>query len=188
MTSSTVANAYARSLLELANAQNQPTEVGQELTQIREVLDAAPEFEALVANPAVSQASRLELLERSFKGKVLPLVWSFVGVLNEKGRLGELRGIEAAYSDLLDQQFGKIEVDVTVAQRLEDWQLDQVRQAVSESLKRDAVVHQYVDESIIGGLILRVQDKLIDTSVRGQLATIKQKMLAAKPNLAASSI
>lgn len=184
-TSSTVANAYARSLLDLANGQNQANEIGQELTQIREVLDAAPEFEAMLSSPAVTESVRTSLLQRSFEGKVHPLMWNFLGVLSVKGRLSELRNVEAAYSDMLDEQFGKVEVDVTVAQRLDDDELDRVRQAVSEALKRDAVVHQYVDESIIGGLILRVQDKLIDTSVRGQLAAIKQKMLATRPKAAA---
>ncbi|QOV89143.1 ATP synthase F1 subunit delta [Humisphaera borealis] len=184
MSSSTVANAYARSLLDLANGQSQATEIGQELSQIKEVLDAEPAFAAMLSNPAISEASRVSILQRAFEGKVHPLVWNFLRVLNVKGRLGELRAIDTAYSDMLDEQFGKVEVDVTVAQRLEDWQLEQVRQAVSSALKRDAVVHQYVDESIIGGLILRVQDKLIDTSVRGQLASIKQKMLAVRPTSA----
>lgn len=183
-TTSTVANAYARSLLDLANGQNQAVDIGQELNQIRQVLDAEPGFAAMVANPAVSAAARLPVLQRSFEGRVQPLVWNFLQVLNQKNRLGEFRAIDDTYSELLDEQFGKVEVDVTVAQRLDDGQLEQVRQAVSAALKRDAVVHQYVDESIIGGLILRVQDRLIDTSVKGQLAAIRQKLLAARPKAA----
>ena len=62
---------------------------------------------------------------------------------------------------------------MTVAQRLTAEQLEQVRQQVSQALKKDAVVHQYVDESIIGGLVLRVGDKLIDASVRNQLETMR---------------
>ena len=50
---------------------------------------------------------------------------------------------------------------------------------MSQALKKDAVVHQYVDESIIGGLVLRVQDQLIDASVRHQLDAMKQRLLAA---------
>ena len=109
------------------------------------------------------------------------LWWKFLRLLNVKGRLGLLRQIDQAFDDLLDEQFGKVEVDVTVAQRLSDDELEQVRQTVGAALKRDAVIHQYVDESIIGGLVLRVQDRLIDSSVRAQLAAIKEQMLAARP-------
>jgi F-type H+-transporting ATPase subunit delta len=86
-----------------------------------------------------------------------------------------------AFNDLLEEQLGNVEVDVTVAQRLDAGQLEQVRQRVSQALGRAAVVHQYVDESIIGGLVLRVQDKLIDASVRFQLDQMRRRLLQAVP-------
>lgn len=181
---STAADSYARALLELANAEQRAQEVGQELAQIREVLDAEPGFDQYVANPSVGPAAREPLLRRAFDGRVSPLTWNFLRLLNQKGRLADFRRIEQSYDELLDKQFGKVEVDVTVAERLDDAALDDVRRAVSEALGRDAVVHQYVDASIIGGLVLRVQDKLIDTSVRAQLASLRQQMLAARPRAA----
>ena len=54
-------------------------------------------------------------------------------------------------------------------------------QPAEKALKREAVVHTYVDDSIIGGLVLRVGDKLIDASVRYQLQAMKEQMLAAAP-------
>ncbi len=74
-------------------------------------------------------------------------------------------------------------MDVTVAARLSPEQLEVVRQSVSSALKKDAVIHQYVDESIIGGLVLKVQDKMIDASVRSQLEMLKRQLLANRPNL-----
>ena len=180
----TAAGSYARALLDLANDQSRAQEIGQEMAQIREVLDAEPAFEQMIANPAVSGDALQPLLSRAFEGRVSPLTWNFIRLLAAKGRLSDFRRIEQALDELLDQQFGKVEVDVTVAQRLDDASLEEVRRAVSEALKRDAVVHQYVDESIIGGLVIRVQDKLIDTSVRAQLHALKQQMLAARPRAA----
>jgi F-type H+-transporting ATPase subunit delta len=101
--------------------------------------------------------------------------------VNLKNQMKNLPEMAAAYKDLLDEQLGKIEVDVTVVQRLPDDQLEQVRQQISSALKKDVVVHQYVQESIIGGMLLRVKDKLIDGSVRHQLAAIKEQLLAARP-------
>ena len=60
--------------------------------------------------------------------------------------------------------------------------MDQVRDRVSAALKKEAIVHQYVDPDLIGGMVVRVQDKLIDASVRTQLASLKQQMLAGTEN------
>ncbi len=73
-------------------------------------------------------------------------------------------------------------MDVTVAQPLAKEQLESVRQKVGAALKHDAVVHEYTDPTIIGGIILRVQDQLIDGSVRAQLQAMRHRLLAAKPN------
>ena len=119
------------------------------------------------------------MLERRIRGRVSPLLSNFLGLLNQKGRLGLLPQIAAAYDDLLDEQFGKVEVDVTVAQPLDASNWSRSASRSSQALGKDAVVHQYVDESIIGGLVLRVQDQLIDASVRYQLQAIRSKLLSA---------
>jgi len=179
---SPLAIAYAQALLDLANEAKIANETGQELRDLRQVIDTNAEFAQLLDNPAVGTEERGQLLHRVFDGKASHLMMNFLGLVNEKGRLGILPAIAGAYDELLDKQFGKIEVDITVAQRLGDDQLETVRRTVSEALKRDAVVHQYVDEAIIGGVVLRVQDQLIDGSVRAQLTAMRHKLLGARPN------
>ena len=173
---------YARSLLELATEQNGAAEaVGQEMRELKDVVESEPIFFAFLADPGVSEQEREDVLKRVLGGRVSPLVMNFVGVLNAKGRLRDLTKIADAYNDLLDEMLGKVEVDVTVAQKLPPEQLEQVRVEVGRALGKDAVVHQYVDEAIIGGLVIRVGDKLIDASVRNQLSAMRQQLLAAAP-------
>ena len=172
--------AYARSLLELANERNQADEIGQEMADIRDVLDQQPTFAAFLADPGIAGSERTATLERIFKGRVSPLVWNFLSVVNNHNRMRLLGPIVQAFIDLLDEQRGNVEVDVTVAQRLSPDQLEQVRQRVSAALGKNAVVHQYVDENIIGGLVLRVEDRLIDASVKYQLEAMRERLLAAR--------
>ncbi len=108
------------------------------------------------------------------------MTYKVLGVLNEKGRLGLLGEISRAFDLLLDEKWNKVDVDVYVAQPLEGWQFDQVRQRVSDALGKEAIIHQHVDESIIGGLVLKVKDKLIDVSVKSQLSAIRTKLLAGR--------
>jgi F-type H+-transporting ATPase subunit delta len=178
---SAVGAAYAKPLLELANEQKQAEAVGQELRGLRELVESNPIFAEFLSNPGVGEAERGEAIGRVFGGRASPLLMNFLRVLNARGRLGILPQASQAYDDLLDQLFGKVEVDVTVAHRLSADELEQVRRRVGEALGKEAVVHQYVDESIIGGLVLRVQDRLIDASVRSQLRAMREQMLAARP-------
>ena len=101
--------------------------------------------------------------------------------MNEKGRLGLFSSAATAFNDLLEDQQGKVEVDVTVAEKLGKEQLEIVGKRIKGALKRDAVVHQYVDPRIIGGVVLRVRDQLIDGSVHAQLVAMRRKLLEGRP-------
>jgi F-type H+-transporting ATPase subunit delta len=177
---SPLALSYAQALLELAQQQNLAEPIGRELAQVREIVEQNKTFALFLADPGISEHEHGETIKRIFGGQLNPLLMSFLGVLNQKGRLKSIVQVSEAYDDLLDEALGKIEVDVTVAQRLTDAQLEEVRQKVSAALKKDAVVHQYVDERIIGGLVLRVQDKLIDGSVKAQLDAMRRQLLTVK--------
>ena len=173
--------AYGRSLLELANERGEAESINADLQALREAIDSDPTFNEFLSNPSVSTGDRARVIKQTLEGRASQLLRNFVGVLAANGRLGLLTQAAAAYDDLLGEQLGKVEVDVIVAQRLTPDQLEQVRQKVGAALKKDAVVHQYVDESIIGGLILRVQDQLIDASVKHQLEAMKHKLMNAAP-------
>jgi F-type H+-transporting ATPase subunit delta len=177
---SSSAIAYATALIELANERNLTQSIAEDLGGLRQVLADSPSFRQFLSDPSVSETERSDLLKKVFAGKLQPLLEHFLDVVAAKGRLGHLDQIADAYDELFDEQLGKIEVDVTVAQKLSPEQLEDVRQKVSAALKKDAVVHQYVDESIIGGLVLRVQDKLIDASVKTQIQKLREQLLAEK--------
>jgi len=172
---------YARALIEIATAQNQAQPVGEELSAIRQVLDSDPEFGTFLSDPAIGRSQRTATLEKIFAASASPLVMNFLRVLDRHGRLRHLADIAAAYRDLLDDQLGNVEVEVTVAYQLSNDELERVRQQIGSAMGRHAIVHQTVDDSIIGGMILRVKDRLIDASVRYQLAAMQEKLFAAAP-------
>src|SRR4051794_12806437 len=120
---SPTAVAYATSLLDLAMEQGQTAQaeaVAQELRDVRQLMDENPVFGEFLRDPGIGHVERSAALDKIFAGRVSPLLWNFLRVLNEKGRLGLLLTLDDAYSDLLDDRVGKVEVDVTVAERLSD--------------------------------------------------------------------
>ena len=178
--SNPTAVAYARSILELANERDQAGDIGRDLAGIREITERNPSFAAFLADPGVGPAERTAVLEKLFRGRVNPLVMNLLLVLNARGRARLLAPVAEAFANLLDKQLGIVEVDVTVARKLDDDQLNTVRQRVSQALGKNAMVRQHVNEDIIGGLVIRVEDRLIDASVKSQLEAMRQRMLSAR--------
>src|SRR5438132_9226107 len=133
---SSSAVAYATALIELANERELTQPIADELGGLRQVLAENPSFRAFLADPSIGDTERTDVLKKVFSGKVQPLLEHFLEVVKAKGKLGQLDQIADAYDDLLDEQLGKIEVDVTVAQKLTPDQLEQVRQKVSAALKK----------------------------------------------------
>ncbi len=177
---SSAASGYAQALLELADERQQTTQVAEELRSIGQIVNQNPVFKLYLADPGVGQDQRKKSMDAIFAGKINPLVLNFLHVLNNRNQLGRLQEICEAYDDLLDERMGKIEVDVTVAEKLSAEQLENVRKQIGAALKRDAVVHQYVDPTLIGGMVLRVQDQLIDASVKTQLENMRRRLRDAR--------
>jgi F-type H+-transporting ATPase subunit delta len=176
---SQVSQSYARAMLELAG--DKAAEVGHELIELQQLIDENPTFGLYLADPAIGHVQRTQAMQRIFENKISPLLFNFLRVLNNHKRLGKLEEIIGAYDELLEEKLGKVEVDLTVARPLSQEQLAAAQQQISKALGKDAVVHTYVDESIIGGMIVRVGDQLIDASVRQQLRAMRKRLLAKAP-------
>ena len=178
-----VARVYAQSLLELADAaggDEKIVETGGELGVIAEMIRDDAEVAEFLRSPIVDSEKRAESLRRIFEGRVSDLVLRFMLVLNGKGRLGEFGSMASGYDQLVNERMGRVEVDVmTVDGALAPDQLALLGEKVKAKLGQEPVFHQYADESLIGGLVLRVGDQLIDGSVRGQLRRMREELLAA---------
>ena len=176
-----VARVYAQSLFELGEAAGgdaKLVEIGDELQGIVEIVRGDSTFAEFLRSPSVEREKRAETLRRVFDGQVTDVVLRFLLVLNDKGRLGSLDDIADGYGELLNERFGRIEVDVyTVDGALDPSQIEQLAGKVKARLGKDPVFHQYADPSMIGGLVLRIGDQLIDGSVRGQLRDLRESLL-----------
>ena len=173
--------AYARSLLDLANEKNQAEAIGGELKQIKQILDANPGFREFAANPAVGAQERQQLISQIFRNNVSTLLFNTFAVMNEHGRLALISEMASAYDHLLGEQLGRVEVDLTVIKKLTAEQLNRAKELLAGALKRQVVIHEYENADILGGIVVRVGDKLIDGSVKYQLSAIREQLLSAAP-------
>src|SRR5688572_23069768 len=124
-----LANVYARSLFELAHkagGQDKISEIAAELEQITEVMAGDRRFREFIASPIIDRSRRSESLRRIFANRVTDLTLRFLLVLNGNGRLGHLRRIAAAFDHMVQEAFGRIEVDVFTAEPVDAGQLESI--------------------------------------------------------------
>ncbi|MEX0653180.1 MAG: ATP synthase F1 subunit delta [Phycisphaeraceae bacterium] len=174
-----VDRAYAKALFEMGEAQGLLDTLADEVDQFGELINEQPDLRRLLAGRTLAAHERTAMLERMFQGNVSDLLYRFLQVVNRKGRLSSLPGIVQAFADLMTEQRGLIEVDAFVAVRMDEKQASDVAATLGRQLKKEVVLHQYVDPELIGGIKLRLGDQIIDGSVATQLRLLRQRMIAA---------
>ena len=181
-----LAAVYARSLFELAEqagGQDKITEVAGELEQIEELLRENREFREFFSSPIVDREKRSKSITRMFENRITDLTLRFLLVLNQKGRLKEFAAIAAAFDHLVQEAFGRVEVDVYTAAPVSREQLESLRKRIKDAIGREPVLHPYTDASMLGGLKLRIGDQLIDGSVASKLRRMKRELLSSTGQL-----
>lgn len=169
---------YATALLDLAEQAGQRDDIRSEMDQVAELLGTEPELSELLASRVLSTADRSGCIERVFAGRISDLSYRFLQVVNDKDRLADLSGIVRAFGKLVDKSRGLVEVDAYVASPMDEAQARRVADELGASLGGEVLLRQHVDRRLIGGLKLRVGDRLIDASVATHLRRMKEKIVA----------
>jgi F-type H+-transporting ATPase subunit delta len=174
-----VAKVYADALRTVAEQRGVAEEVGRELRAIvSEVYANRPEVEAALASPVVKRSAKIPVLEHAFKNNVSDLLFNFLVVLNGKDRLQLVRHVAAAYRDIQDEQAKRVRVSVRSAVPLTDAQAEQLKQTISQATGLEPILQPKVDDSLLGGMIVQVGDRVFDSSVRYQIENIRNQLLA----------
>jgi F-type H+-transporting ATPase subunit delta len=124
----------------------------------------------------IDEQARSGLIRRIFENRVTDLLLRFMLVLNANERLGHFDSIQAAYDQMVQDAFGRIEVDVITAIKLDEATLARISERIQAALGKEPVLHPSIDESIIGGLQLRIGDRLMDGSVATRLRRLGDQL------------
>jgi F-type H+-transporting ATPase subunit delta len=174
-----VSRVYAQALLELGQPDGQADALAQEAGELLGLLNSEADLDRLLSSRALSSAQRSGAVEKLFKGNVSDVLYRFIQVVNRKGRLSELSGILQTYLDLVAEVRGELDVDVFVAEGLSDSAGQSVAESIGSALNKKVRLREHVDPELIGGLKVRVGDRLIDGSVATQLRIIKRRLVDA---------
>ena len=171
-----IARIYAKAALGLANKGDEATELLAELQEFIRLLNTEAVFEEYLASPLVGSAERKTSLENSFRGKMSDLLLDTLQVMNRKGRAGLVRAFAVAYREEIDDLKQVVGVRVRSAQPLTEKLREGLRAAVSSFSGKTAQLQEEIDESLLGGLVLHVGDRKIDTSLVTELGAISARL------------
>lgn len=167
-----VGTLYARALLSAADAA--VDEIVAELEAlVSECLDKNQALETALASPRISQEEKEGMLDRIFRGRINATLLNFLKVLCRRDRIGALRAIQASATEMLEVQQGKQRVIVSTAQPLTEDQKQQIAKAFHGAFGKQAVLVERVDETLLGGIVLRIGDQVVDGSVLGRMESIR---------------
>ena len=174
-----LASVYARGLLDLAEAEGGRPTIEAVLSELEDILEIArgdAKFNEFLASRVVAAKDRDESLRRILGDAVTPLTLRFLLLLNRKGRLSHLVPIVGAFDALVQERFGRVEVDVFTAAPMGQDEVRLVRERLGATLNKEVIVHPYTDSAMIGGVKFRIGDQLVDASLATRLRRLKDQL------------
>ncbi len=175
-----VAARYALALFELADEQRKLDQVAGDLKSVSALLRESADLRRLVSNPVVSRAdsgrAMAALLDRIGADE---LTRKFIGLVSANRRLFVLPGIIKAYLAELAERRGEVTAEVVAAHKLSDGQSKALEAALQSALGGKVALSLAIDPSLIGGLVVKVGSRMVDSSLKTQLQKMKLAMKGA---------
>lgn len=173
------ATPYATALYTAAAEAGRLNEVDGELAEIADAVRENPALARALTNPAVRGEGKSNLLAALAKGDD-PLVARFLQVLLDHRRLGDLLVIQEAFADRVRLDRNELAVELTTAVAIDDATADKVQQQLASATGLTVTMDRTVDPTILGGVVLRVRDRLVDASLRRRLDLLGRDLRAAR--------
>lgn len=177
---------YARSLFELAEAdggRERLESLAAELDEFVELTRAEAQLSEFLSSRILGTDERAGSLKVMFDGRISDLLLRFLQVLNRKERLSRLLSIVAAFEEMVQEKFGRIEVNVYTRESISAEQIASIKSRLEIATGREPVIYPYTTPGMIGGVKMQIGDRLFDdsiqTSLRNMTELIKEDGAAA---------
>jgi len=177
MSVSTVAKVYAEALFSLATERGKREELDREFRELLELVRGERAIADFFASPGTPKDDKLAVIEESIAPHVDSVTANFLRLLVQKSREMALVPILEAYQERVDRAEGRVDVHVTAAEPLDESLLNRIANKLGEVTGRQVELRTDLDPGLIGGLRIRMGDRLLDTSLKSRLRKLKEQAL-----------
>lgn len=172
-----VAGRYAAALFDLAKDQRRLDEVERDLAAFQSLLDGSDDLRRLVRSPVISAEEQGKALSALLqKAKTSGLTANFLKLIARNRRLFAVGDMMKSFRALVARERGEVSADVTSAHPLTSEQLQLLSDTLRTSIGKNVKIDTRVDASLLGGLVVKVGSKMIDSSLRTKLDNLKVAM------------
>ena len=173
----TIAKRYAVALFELTHDQGTDTETLAELTALRDVLEQNPEFTKALLSLRIDEAAKQKMLAALSEG-TSQVVGNLIQMTYDYRRIQNLPAIITKYEELVHKAAGIVNAEVQTAVPLSDEQVSRLKEKLVQRYQANEVrLTQSVDENLLGGVIVKANDQILDGSLATKLAAIRQSII-----------
>jgi F-type H+-transporting ATPase subunit delta len=170
---------YGTALYESADAAGRATNVERDLVAIRDALESSSDLTRILYNPAFPASGKKGILLQ-LASDADPLVRNLLQLLVDNGRLTALADVTEVVSARVRAAEQQLQVELTTAVPVGNDEADRLRDRLAEASGKDVTLSRRVDPAVVGGIVLRIGDNLIDASVRGRLDGLRLALRQAR--------
>jgi len=177
MSASAVARNYAAALFELAGRDGSETRAGEFIDEIAGLYETDVRFQRFLNAPSVSPAEKKRVVREAIGPRAPEHFVRFLLVVLDRRRHRVLSGIARAYRDLLDEEAGRVRASITLPFEGGEEVKARIVEALERRFEKEIVPEFHTDARILGGMIVRVGDELLDASLRRQAEALRRELV-----------
>lgn len=172
------ARRYATALLEIAKELDQVEDILKDIKLIDNTIEGSKELSMFISSPIIKYDDKKSALDELFTSRVNEVTSKFLALLARKGRANLLHQIAKAFVEEYNDYAGIIEIEVSSAKELSDDQVQSLKKALEKRTNKKVEMSLSLDASLKGGIAVRIDDTVIDGSIKHKLEELEQKFLS----------
>ena len=173
-----VSKTYGEALFELAHEENKASEMLEEIQSVREILGSNPEFRKMMLHPGIAKQDKLKIVDEVFAGRTSDEITGFLRIVVDKERFADLDSIFQYFIDKEKAAQGIGVAYVNTPKPLDLEGKSKVRDKLLETTDFNTLeMHYDVEPDLIGGMVIRIGDRVIDSSIKSRLNDLTKELL-----------
>lgn len=173
----TIARNYADALFVLGERSGETERFADLLEGVGGAVEADPHIRIALESPRVAKTLKQEILTRALTGRAPDAFIRFVHAVVRRGRQGIFPAIAREYLGLVDLKFNRVHASVTVVRMPDRALQEEIRSSLGAALEKEVIPHYREDASILGGVMVRVGDRVMDGTLRRRMVLLRRRML-----------
>ncbi len=175
-----VSKTYAGALLEIGTEKNVLSQIEEEYGILMELISEDDDFVSFFNAPVISKEAKKAFVDKIFSGKLSDEFVGFLRVIIDNNRQSVIDDIYRSFIELIDKAKNRKRVKIVSSIKLEKNVIDKIEGTLVKNLGKDIIVEQKVDESILGGILIEIDDTIIDGTIANSLKVLKDRLMKRK--------